>query len=70
MAKVTAVDLLGRVAVPDVPNGVYPGVWCGAEVFAVLGKDRYRFVTEECIRGTGVGCTVTVRNGDITVEAE
>jgi len=72
MAKVVvvAVDEISKAAASEVPNGAYSGVWSGSEVFAVCGKKRYRFVTQECVRGTGLVCVVNVQDGAITVEID
>ena len=68
MANVISADIGGPAKMTDVPNGTWAGVWTGYEVTAVCGYGKWKFTTDEGVRGIGIGCIVTANHGRITVD--
>lgn len=56
------------VAINQLPNGDFPGVWGGYEVNLVIGEIAYRMGTSEGIRTPHADCIVHIHDGEITVE--
>ena len=68
VANVISADIGGPAKMTDVPNGRWAGVWTGYEVTAVCGYGKWKFTTDEGVRGIGIGCIVTANHGRITVD--
>ncbi len=65
--RVISADIGCPAKMTDVPDGVWPGVASGYQVSAVCGHGKWFFVTEDGVRGFGIGCLVTAKDGVITV---
>lgn len=53
---------------PKLPDGVYQGVWGGYHVRFAVHDVTYECQTTLGIRTPNTPCTVTIANGQITVE--
>ena len=66
--KITSINL----TIPTeggLPDGDYQGTWSGYEVRVIVNEQGYRMHTENGIRGLNIPCTVRVRAGVVTVDA-